>query len=379
LAAGRTSAGIEQLLVAWRQIRAPAIADAIDRATRLLPSFDRPLAPMIAKVQGAWMAAMQRDPSGSLPQLLQYVNVGGAAQSERRLLELAALPDDPRIALRLVELASMRDVPFGRRQYWRSLFELVGRIADVRTCEPLQRLLQGFTLAHLYPHHRQARAHVHDLVLRPPAPPVLGATAAAQLAAVTAVLDDGERVHDRTERDLLAAIAEDRGDDGPYLVYADWLLEREHPRGTLIILACKRHRTNPETTRYVQLEDLPYVFGYLYDFVRRPQLERGLPRQLYASPTAGTLTWRTAARLPLMSLIETLQLRPEVVDVPIQQPTPADLAAFVLHPNLARLRVLHDVPTELADAVAPLVTAHFEARVVRTIGGLSLSRLERRS
>ena len=375
LAAGQVASAIDHLLVAWRDVRAPAIADAIDRATRLLPSYDRPLATTIAKVHQAWIDALHRDPSGSLPQLLQYLNIGGPAQSERRLLELAGLPDDPRIAMRLVELASMPDIPASRNQYWRSLYDLVGRIHDVRTSEPLRLHLRDFSSAVHHSPHRHAKRSVSELVLAPSHPPHLDDVRVAQLARVLAALDASERAHDRTELALLAAIAEDRTDDDPYQVYADWLYEREHPRGALIALACRRHRTNQESARYVQLEDLPYMFGYLYDLARRPTLERGLPRHVIASTHAGTLTWRMAATLPLMSIVESLRFSTTTH----QLPAPVDFATFLLHPNNARLATVTDVPTVLAAAVAQTIEDRFEIHASPSVAGVTVSVLQRRT
>lgn len=370
IAAGRTQAALDDLLAAWRGVRAPAIADAIDRATRLLPTYDRPLAHAAGKVHTAWIEALHRDAGGAMPQLLQHLNVGGAAQAERRLLELAGLPDDPRIAMRLVELAAAPDIPASRNQYWRSVYELVARIGDVRTCEPLRRQLHDFAWAGGHAPHRHAKRYVAELVHAPPPAPRLDPGQAAELARVEAALAAVEAARDRTEHALLAAIAEDRSDEGAYLVYADWLYEREHPRGALIALACdldaarfdrlaKRHRTNREAARYVHLADLPYVFGYLYDLARDPVLERGLPRRLVANPHAGTLTWRTAATLPLMALVEAIRI-PQGSTLTHQRPTPADFAAFLRSEHVVRLEIVEDVPAQLAAAVAGAVADRFE-------------------
>ena len=43
------------------------------------------------------------------------------------------------------------------------------------------------------------------------------------------------------EPDFIAAICAAPDDDGPRLVYADWLLERSDPRGELIQLDCLIH------------------------------------------------------------------------------------------------------------------------------------------
>ena len=375
LASGRIAAAIDHMLVAWRDVRAPQLADAIDRATRLLPRYDRPLAASPGLVHTAWMDALRDDASGALPQLLQHLNIGGSAQAERRLLEIAGLPDDPRIAVRLVELASMPDVPAGRNQYWRSLYELVGRIRDVRTYEPLRRQLRDFAWVGGYAPHRHAKRYVTDLVLAPPMPPRLDATQTAQLVTLVNAIATAERAHDRTERELLAAIAENRDDEGAYLVYADWLLEREHPRGSLVALACNGQRSGAEVVRYQRLCELPYVLGYYYDFDRYPELWLGLPRRATVSVHAGTLTWRRVVELPLMSLVESIALRGTSEHV--ERPTPADFAAFLLHDNLARLEAVHGVPTTLADSVASQIAGRFEIHESPRLAGTSLSVLTR--
>lgn len=51
--------------------------------------------------------------------------------------------------------------------------------------------------------------------------------------------DAPARSSDRDQAMLLAAVLARPDDDGPRLVYADWLSEREDPRGTFIVLQCK--------------------------------------------------------------------------------------------------------------------------------------------
>ena len=43
-------------------------------------------------------------------------------------------------------------------------------------------------------------------------------------------------------------------DDGPRLVYADWLEERGNPRGELIHLQCQLAESEPNSQRFIELE-----------------------------------------------------------------------------------------------------------------------------
>jgi uncharacterized protein (TIGR02996 family) len=84
--------------------------------------------------------------------------------------------------------------------------------------------------------------------------------------AIEANLD--RRAQDPTERDLVDAIAEHPRDEEPYLVYADYLLQRGHPRGEYIALVCQKQRSGlsaASARRLAALESTPYLYGVLDD------------------------------------------------------------------------------------------------------------------
>jgi uncharacterized protein (TIGR02996 family) len=340
LAAGRIVPAIEALLVRWREARVPAIADAIDQATRLLPTWDAPLASRATDIAEAWMAAVAT-PTESMPQVLQYLGVGPVSFTERQLVELASLPDDPRIALRLAEVACRFRASPERTQYWKSIFETLAQARDVRTFEPLRTHFRDFTGTY-YNHHRQARRIVGGMALDPASafrswPLVLDAQDARDLAEVGRLLRKLAAERDPTERDLLAAIDEHWPEDPPRLVYADWLSERGHPRGELIVLSCKRSLRAPEKKRLEELGALPRIHGALEDLGTLEEIERGIARRVDVPWFTGMLTWRAAAGHPLLSVVETIKLEnaePESVE---------DFARFVLHPDHRRLRRLLNV------------------------------------
>ncbi len=246
LVAGRTVAAIDAMLARWRETRVAELADLVDRATRLLPAYDLPLPVVDKDLETPWLAAFERDAMAAMPQLLQNINLGGAKLAERRLVELGNLPDDPRIAVRLAELTTAWGVSAERTQYWKSLLQQIARIADVRTCEPLRIAFRDFTNTY-FDHHRQAKRIIapfvtakRDTVVLPAADRELVAKLAA---AITAAADRS------AEPALVRAIADEWDDDAPRRIYADWLMDRGHPRGELIALACKADRTPAEEER----------------------------------------------------------------------------------------------------------------------------------
>lgn len=372
LAGGRVDAAIDQLLVAWRATRAPALADAIDRATRLSPWYQAPLGVDPKALHAAWMDAFAADPIGRMPQLLDVLNVGGPKLAEQRLTKLATLVgDDPRISLRLAELSiddADRMSP-ERTQYWKSLFELIARQRDVRVCAPLRRQFRDFE-GRYFDHHRQGRRIVGDFVLHPEQAfggqlPALDDGARAQLAKLEQALATAEAKHGRAERDLLSAIHDEWASEGPRLVYADWLSEREHPRGELIVLACKGSRTAAEERRYQLLAAAP-LWGCLRN-LGTLELDRGIPTRVRTFFDTSTLTWRALGGSPVVALMETITFHDSYAWVP----EAADVARLLLDPRLLRLRTLEDVPKELLSAVAPLVASRFAAEgttLVRTRG-----------
>ena len=126
-----------------------------------------------------------------------------------------------------------------------------------------------------------------------------------------------------TERDaLLAAIYDAPADDAPREVYADWLMEREHPRGELIMLEMKKRRSAEESERLTALQAIPGLFGPLASLTDSDSArERGLYRAIKLRYNANTLSWRAGATSPLAALIEEIDLETHL-------PTPEDFATF---------------------------------------------------
>ena len=299
LDAGELASGIAAMVESWRGLRAPSLADAIDRASRMLPSFDRPL----DRDDSAWFDLLHGDANAAMPQLLLNLHTGTVKQAEIRIDALGNLPDDPRVALRLAELAHGLHAGPDNSPYWISVFQLIVKIRDVRTVEPLAHAFGAFE-AMTYNNHRQARKYLATFLATTHAPAISTLEAAA-IARLDTTITKLEATHGH-ERALLAAIADDWDSDGPRLVYADWLQERDHPRGELLALATKATRSRAEAKRLEVLYRIPNIFGVRGEVQSDAQVraDRGLDQLVYIRRNAQTLQLRALANHPLAILLQ---------------------------------------------------------------------------
>lgn len=371
---------IAALLDAWRDKRAPELADLIDRATTLLPNYRDtfPAAPKPAAA--AWQAAFDRDPVGELPRLVRHVHVGGAADATDHVVALSTLPDDPRIAMRLAELATNITVSPERGHYWKATWDLIARTRDTRVIAPLRQDFDDFSGTY-YDHHRSGKRLLGDFLrTAPPASPLDAADHKA-INQLAAALDKITPEHLERERVLVADIVANWEDEAPRLVYADWLIERDHLRGPLIVLSCKQHRDKQlSKSEAKQLSTLrggfrapAYPFGSFSDF--KHVIDRGLPSQLKVTWNENPITWRYLPGDPLLPCIDVIDF-----DTPDRRGRPAaeDVARVMLDPSATRLVRVTNLPNNtvnmtsdprfapraaavrLADALEPLVKARWK-------------------
>jgi uncharacterized protein (TIGR02996 family) len=340
LKAGSVQPAIEALLERWRAGRAPAIADLIDRATRLLPSYDRSLGLTDKAVAAAWEKAYAADPQAAMPQLLENLVIGGPAVGEKQLVALGKLPDDPRVAMRLAELCAGSTASPERTQFWKLLLELLARIADPRVAPALCTTFARFTGTY-YNHHRQARRILGDWAMTTPAPAPAG-----DVTKLSAALDALEAKRDTTEHDLLTAIVDAWDDNGPRTVYADWLADRQSPRGEVIVLSCKATRSEAEENRLRELlRKASNIYGPIEGFAstwvegRQIGLDRGLPTRLSITHATSPLVWRRLAGYPLLATIDTIDFHSKN-----NLPPAADFARVLTDPTAKRLRIVTRFP-----------------------------------
>jgi uncharacterized protein (TIGR02996 family) len=252
---GDSAQALEHLLTAWRKQPAPALAAAIHAVGERAAAGRSPPTGKTARDKNrAWDELADRGRPADLDILLaSLTDTKGSGETLERIERLLKHPRDPRLALKLAELIEVprynasvsRTLPF-----WKRLFAVLPELGDPRLVaraekwptlwrenrelNPPEIESLGQRLAKLLPELRrgadaippldeEARAAVTALV----------ATLAQKvnLAAVSAA---------QTEESLLAGVWRDPDADAPRLVYADWLQERDDPRGELMTLQFAR-------------------------------------------------------------------------------------------------------------------------------------------
>lgn len=292
---------LRALLEAWRQVRAPELADAIDVVSARSVGKPLPKSGSLEAKQGRWFERLAQRPNDLEPFLDALTDVS-AYQVEDRLSVLAER-DDPRIARKLTEL--VRSPPFvnvSTMPLWVLLFELLERLADRRCLDTLRACDDGW-VQKFRPH---ARPLIAELVAQ--AVPRIEAACAAVPHALPP--DEAQRLTRRfdlgraeTEARLFDAITQNLDDDEPRLVYADFLMSRDDPRGELIALMVSDQQ--PERVQALLQEHEATWLGELVHAVTKVEWSRGFPargvlsakRSPDAARAIGDPRWRTFEHL----------------------------------------------------------------------------------
>lgn len=242
--ASRIEARLELLLEAWRERRIALTAELVVLAARRLPSRSLPKAKNAVEAQAYWLDVAGRHDARDLDWLCKTVTTSRREHSMARVEALAKWPRDPRVALGL--LALVRERPFTsepNRPFRTLVFRVLAKIAD-ESIVPAIASVRPAMLVSSFDAYIESKLRVLETALerRPrletPTPRELELLDA--IAAALAV--PGEAEAQKTEADFLAEIWANPKDDGPREVFADWLLERNDPRGELIALQMTRAR-----------------------------------------------------------------------------------------------------------------------------------------
>ncbi|MBL8715282.1 MAG: hypothetical protein JNL79_04770 [Myxococcales bacterium] len=233
------------LLNAWRELRHPAIAEAIESVSELVTKDVPPITGKLLKDKVAmWNArAKAADPAdfGVLAQSLFLVNSG--KDVGEHLEQLATWPADPRLATLCHRLA--REIPFtstSARPFWRSLFAVIPKVGDPRTKGLLDAMDAGFAktfegredyLSYLPNQTKKIRAALAGTFETALDEQTLQALEAMRgfVAQESAPTRGAEQIGS-----LLAAVYADPTSDDPRDVLADALLEANDPRGEFFVL-----------------------------------------------------------------------------------------------------------------------------------------------
>jgi len=259
---------LEHLLEAWRETRAPGLADIIGVVGA---DLDRSLAPVGESGPGGERAKALPSQRARHERWLDLCDLGRAADVTRlaaaladsngplgkeKMERLRNVPHDPRLAEALVA-EILR--PGGWTNVPRTFHQVFGYLSEARDVRGLSRLRQKLEGARGHPRRvglTERRERGVEVLSTPPPP--LSEEARDLLARVAVVArqlserppcSEAEVLANRrpvpgpvdaNEERLLEMVFENPTDDTARLVYGDWLSERGLPRGELIALQYKR-------------------------------------------------------------------------------------------------------------------------------------------
>jgi uncharacterized protein (TIGR02996 family) len=237
------AARLGALLEAWRDRPLARTAELIHVVSlRLDGARKRMKALSLAEAQEEWLAvAHARDPA-DLGWLLDTIATTRRVQTLARLRNIAARERDPRITRAFVAL--LRERPFSTRSY-RGFASRLCRELEKRGDRSLVPALREAAEVPLETEHdREVAQRIRAVVAtleRAPEPPTPTAAEERLLDELAAALGVHHAPGSTADQLLLRILAAPL-DDGPRLVYADWLVEHGDARGELIGLQYARAR-----------------------------------------------------------------------------------------------------------------------------------------
>ncbi len=388
LAAGDRDGAIAELLAVWRETRAPAVADALDRLT----TGTAITAATIAARTAVWLELAERRDPTALGALLATPWPGRLQLARPLLRALLAWPDDPRIAMALARIAGdERYVMLSASPFFRPLCKRLIALRDARVVPVLRAQLAA-------PHDR-----AYDRVIRPLVESAVTALAGLAPPALEPVGILAPAIT-RGADELVAAILAAPDDLALRTVYGDALSEAGDPRGELIALSLagaaparvraliREHGAAWAGSLGAWFDDHSFEAGMFSGGTLRAQREPDVARML-ADPgwalirtldaggswSSSELAMALLARVPSVRVLRgldaeharTLASGPvhPLVELSIACHAAADLDAFASLPGLPLLRRLGLSAREIAPAwlaTAP-VLERIERLVLRTV------------
>jgi uncharacterized protein (TIGR02996 family) len=291
---------LELLIRAWQTLPDERLSALIERL-----GTDRDAATEKRLSLVKWRALAERRQPRDLPRLLAMVCGRDSGDALERLRLLHAWPRDPRTSSTLIEwLCAPPFTAFTTEPFWVVVFETLGRVADPRAIPLLARYESPVTHRLGQWMTREARALAERMKNAKPARPnTADNDAIEELARIVGAED---AVGDR----LLEAIRCDPHEDGPRLVYADWLNERNDPLGELISLQMAKEMTKDNSQREKALlaHHRKSWLGPLSSALGECEFERGFPARGRLTPGAaaaiGDPHWATIERLDATAVAE---------------------------------------------------------------------------
>jgi uncharacterized protein (TIGR02996 family) len=263
----RAEDALQELLEAWRAMRAPEIAELIstlsDRLTKTRAALDtRSLNEGLTR----WLAISRQDDPADLGRLLDAYEVAAKKQIHTRFLvprldEILRRGDDPRVVLPLVRTLDVLPLVSHATQIAHRVFRGLLVANDPRAIPVLAERISNWRAMNHPPEQFGGKVRVYVLVrgaealeklvarhrdgapqLADEARPVLEAIAAALASLPKELVTREVDPTKRSVEELFAAVYQNPDDDELRDVLADALQLRQDPRGEFIALQMARHR-----------------------------------------------------------------------------------------------------------------------------------------
>jgi len=236
---------LEELIDAWRAQPAAELAALVAGVQRLIPTT-----PFVGN-SDEWVRAAKKVDVAGRAALVAGLGEGRMGDISDRLEAAHAWGPDPRVADWLIDLIT--NVPFtsdSSLPFWATVWQAIDGQKDPRfvplatSLPPTWKIREG---------------------IRPKLGRALGRAVAELPPAVTLAPDELVQIaelHQRfkpaakgghSEAEFLAAIYADPDDDGPRMVYADWLADKGDPRAELIALQCSAEKSPANDKRIRKL------------------------------------------------------------------------------------------------------------------------------
>ncbi|MGZ3416886.1 MAG: TIGR02996 domain-containing protein [Polyangiales bacterium] len=312
LASRDPKGALDRLLRAYRLVPADAIADAIVAVSaRAQDGLSLPTGKTAKERNQGWIdAAKGGDPAMRGLLAATLAETKGSGETLERIEALVPHLPDPRVSARIADLVEVpaynasvsRTLPF-----WKRVFALLPELGDPRVMARASRwpeLWKGnseLNEAERPELEKRLNKILPTLRDRFVTSTALDANEASIVGEIASRLSPADRTKARTEESLLAEVYADPAADGPRLVYADWLQERNDPRGELIALQFARRdgtlsREGARREKDLLAEQQPRLLGSLAKKAQKGSVhfERGfLDSAIAASGVDDDPAWAT--------------------------------------------------------------------------------------
>ncbi len=328
------------MLIAWRELRHPRIADLIDRVSARALEGQKPIRGKSVpdRVKLVQAACETKDPV-EVARVLA-AEWPGTWQTALPMLEaILKLPDDPRVAKELAKQVDLtRYDTWTSESFYRPLFSKLNSISDVRQL-PLLEAQLARTKTYYYqrdmrPLEERSVAHHRTLTVKPLS------DEAQQLIDLLEEPYAGVAAREKTSKksgaELLEAVYANPHDLGARVVYGDWLTEQGDPRGELISLqlAAPSDKSTRKQQALIKKHWKTWL-GPLADWFRdAPRFEAGFP--VSGQVDNPSYSMAKDAYLTLLNNREWCTFR----SLGRWWSSPQELVDTVKHPNLRALREL---------------------------------------